>query len=75
MNPMREYLNVIITSPDGKREVQRASIVVPSVGDSITVRDNLDDPYIEGFVSEVHWSYRRDYDGVVVSVWLSEERP
>lgn len=69
---MKEYLNVCITSPDGKREWQGQGIAVPRVGDDITVRDGIGEIYLEGQVDNVHWGYRTDGLGAVVSIWLTD---
>jgi hypothetical protein len=69
---MKEYLNVIITSPDGERSWSRQGIAVPRVGDQITVRDEDGKAYIEGDVEIVHWGYSTNGAGAVVSVWLKE---
>ena len=67
---MKDYLNVIITSPDGEREWQRQGIAVPRTGDEVIIRDDNGLIFMEGIVKNVCWSYRTESAGAVVSVWL-----
>lgn len=68
---MKDYLSVIITSPDGEHQWQGQGIAAPRLGDDITVRHNTDDVILFcGRVSNVHWQYRANMLGAVVSVWL-----
>lgn len=69
---MREYLCVIIISPDGSKEWQGQGIAVPRKGEDIIIRDSAREEVFSGEVKNVCWSYREGELGVVVTVFLKD---
>lgn len=73
---MRDYMNVIFTTMDGKREWSGQMIAVPKIGDAVSVRDDRSGVREwGGQVEDVVWTLAIGRLGVVITVWVKEEEP